>query len=102
MPRGYVMPYAPGPTYPPLPPPPPPPQPYPTAPFIQPPHPHQLPINDCCGRCSSVCGPHARRIFAQSAKTVKANKSGLPKSLNETELNDTRCASKELREIMDK
>ncbi|VDO23904.1 unnamed protein product [Haemonchus placei] len=103
MPRGYALPYAPSPTYPPLPPPPPPPppppQPYPGS-YIQPPHP--MPINDCCGRCSSICGPRAKRVFAKSAKTVTADLSLPSKAQNETDLNDSRCTSKELRDIMGK
>ncbi|KAK6044552.1 ground-like domain protein [Cooperia oncophora] len=42
------------------------------------------------------------QVFAQSAKTVKADASGLQKALNGTEMTDSRCTSKELKEIMTK
>ncbi|KAK6011962.1 ground-like domain protein, partial [Ostertagia ostertagi] len=41
-------------------------------------------------------------FYAQSAKTVKADLSGSLKAQNETELNDTRCTNKELKDIMRK
>ncbi|VDM83166.1 unnamed protein product [Strongylus vulgaris] len=115
MPRGYVTPYAPMPTYapppPPLPPPPPPPyhQPLPGAGYVQPGY--RPPVNDCCGRCAAVCGPRGRRSFnldfrpsqvlAKSAKTVKAGGKD-PNSTLDAEQKDQRCSSKELKEVMSK
>ncbi|KJH50448.1 ground-like domain protein [Dictyocaulus viviparus] len=85
MPRGYVMPYS-----------------QPASGMIQPPRYHQAPLNDCCGRCSAICGRHARRNYAKSAKTVSLNGSNITTSMNETYLSDTRCTSKKLKDIMSK
>ncbi|EYC14158.1 hypothetical protein Y032_0041g371 [Ancylostoma ceylanicum] len=101
MPRGYVLPYTPTPTYAPPPPPPPPPPPHSYPGYVPPPR-YQTPVNDCCGRCSSVCGHGARRIFAKSAKTLRVNGLESKSPTSKDELKDRRCTSSELKEIMNK